>query len=74
MKGKVLDNAGSHVKKLSNQEVLRHWQLAPTQIEYQVIRAKWLQAWVRHPRNHAQEVAAVLGSLFIESFCNSRST
>lgn len=59
LRGKACDEAPR--RAMSTQEVLRHWTMDTVAGELRVRRRRWAQQWARHPEQHKQALAAMVG-------------
>ena len=52
---------------MTNEQVFKHWRIAPTALEFRIRRLRMLQECLRQPSQHIQVNAAMFGKLIFES-------
>lgn len=57
------EEASAQHRAMTNEAVLRHWRLVPSEVELRIRRPRWLQQLVRSGGGDAQLLATVLGSM-----------
>ncbi|CAK0875338.1 unnamed protein product, partial [Prorocentrum cordatum] len=53
----------THVKVLTNKQLMKRWGVVPSKAALAMQRIRWLQDMVRHPLAHQQVIAALWGHL-----------
>ena len=62
LRGLAVEKEGFTVlRSLTNEQMMRRWQLAPHFWELRVLRLRMYQSWSRHPQDARQPIAALFG-------------
>eukprot|EP00974_Lingulodinium_polyedra_P050754 4882061-Lingulodinium_polyedra.AAC.1 len=59
-------------RTLTNEQVFKHWRIAPSKVELAVRRLKMLVRWTARPERHCQGVMAVFGNTRLDEKCKRR--
>ena len=60
------EHAGIH-NTMTNEQVFKHWRMAPRALEFRIRRLRMIQGFIRRPSEHVQINAAMFGKLILEA-------